>query len=113
MNLYNISDTSILQDERLPIDSPDLGDNKTAFANPNKDKYRKSDHDRRFQYSRSKAKCLIRQFEILTATDRIPCHSQNETGNPEKSGSKGQHCFISSEQLCDAVLKCAHTTRRQ
>ena len=105
MNLDNMSDTSIPQDERLPNDSPDLEDNETAFADPNKDKYRKADHDRRletskwqflrrFQYSRlndytSKAKCLVRQFEILTAIDNIPLPFTKRDWQPGEEWIKG------------------------
>ena len=105
MNLYSMSDTSIRQDERIPNDSLDLEDNETAFANPNKNKYRKSDYDRtlatskwqffgRFQYSHfneyiSKAKCLVRRFEILTAIDMIPLPFTKRDLQPGEEWIKG------------------------
>ena len=105
MNLYSMSDTSIRQDERVPNDSPDLEDNETAFANPNKNKCHKSDYDRtlvtskwqffrRFQYSRfneytSKAKCLVRRFEILTAIDMIPLPFTKRDLQPGEEWIKG------------------------
>lgn len=105
MNLYNMSDTSILQDEQLPNDSPDLEGNETAYADPKKDKYRKSDHDRRsstskwqflrkFQYSRlndysSKAKCLVQRSETLAAIDRIPLPFTKRDWQPGEEWIKG------------------------
>lgn len=105
MNLYSMSDTSIRQDERIPNNSLDLEDNETAFANPNKNKYRKSDYDRtlatskwqffrRFQYSHfneyiSKAKCLVRRFEILTAIDMIPLPFTKRDLQPGEEWIKG------------------------
>ena len=105
MNLYSMSDTSIRQDERIPNNSLDLEDNETAFANPNKNKCHKSDYDRtlvtskwqffrRFQYSHfneyiSKAKCLVRRFEILTAIDMIPLPFTKRDWQPGEEWIKG------------------------